>query len=200
MRLISSPVSPYARKVRMVAMEKKVMDRISVEMIKPLLDMDVLAAANPLSKVPVLVMDSGEDLFDSLVICEYLDQLDGCPTLIPNTGEPRFRVLTPHALAQGVMDAAFNIVMEHRRPEEQRSAFWLDRWQSAVQRGLVAWDQVIDWHSDHIDLATIATACALGYLQFRLPDLAWPERTVAQQAWWDNIQNRTSFISTLPSA
>ena len=200
MRLISFPTSPYARKVRMVAMEKNVMDRISVEMLNPLRDVDALAAANPLGKVPVLVLDSGETLFDSLVICEYLDQLDGCPILIPNTRESRFRILTQHALAQGVMDAAFNIVMEHRRPEEQRSPFWLDRWQSAVQRGLVALDKAIDWHSDRVDLATIATACALGYLQFRLPDLAWSKRTVAQQVWWDKIQNRPSFRSTLPCA
>ena len=199
MRLISSPTSPYARKVRMVALEKGLMERITLVTLNPLNDIAALAPVNPLGKVPALVLDSGEAIYDSLVICEYLDQLDGRPTLVPANGTARFQALTLHALAQGITDAALNIVMERRRQAEQQSPFWQERWQSAIRRGLENLDGQPRLRTDEWDLAKIATACALGYLEFRLPDLLWPERTGILQAWWDKAKSRQSFVETSPT-
>jgi glutathione S-transferase len=200
MRLLASPTSPYARKVRIVALEKGLMDRLTVEMINPLDDDGRLAAVNPLGKVPALVLDSGAALFDSGVICEYLDQLDGAPTLLPPRGAERFEVLAWHALAQGVLDAALNIVMERRRPEAQQSPLWLERWSAAIVRGLEALDRTIQRRPDDFDLGAITTACALGYLEFRLPDLAWPESAEALKVWWDQARQRPSVSATAPVA
>jgi glutathione S-transferase len=198
MRLLASPTSPYARKARIVALEKGLMDRLTVEMLNPFEEGDRLAAVNPLGKVPTLVLDSGAALFDSLVICEYLDHLDGKPTLLPPSGAERFEVLAWHALAQGVIDAAVSMVMERRRPEARQSPMWLERWSAAILRGLEALDQTVERRPGDFDLGAITTACALGYLEFRLPDLAWPESVNALKAWWDQAKQRPSVIETLP--
>jgi glutathione S-transferase len=198
MRLLASPTSPYARKARIVALEKGLMDRLAVEMLNPFEDGARLAAVNPLGKVPALLLDSGKVLFDSGVICEYLDPLDGAPTLLPPAGPERFEALARHALAQGVIDAAASIVMERRRPESQQSPLWLERWAAAIARGLAALDETVERRPNAFGLDAITTACALGYLEFRLPDIAWPASADALNAWWGEAKQRRSVVETDP--
>lgn len=198
MQLFYSPTSPYARKVRIVALEKDLKDRLTLVAVNPQEDLEQLSPVNPLGKVPALLLQSGEAVYDSLIICQYLDELDGQPTLLPPAGIERTRALTRHALAQGMTDAALNIVLERRRPPYQHFPFWLERWQNAINRGLLVLEQEAKAGRLGWDLAGIATASALGYLAFRLPDLAWPAETPALQAWWQEAQKLPSVIETAP--
>lgn len=122
MRLLYSPTSPYARKVRVVAIEKGLADRIALVPVNPLCDdTDELHCQNPLGKVPALVLDDGRAVVDSPVICEQLDALASEPQLIPKEPDARIDAHTRQAVADGVADAAFNLIMEARRPDPQRS-------------------------------------------------------------------------------
>ena len=138
MQLFYSPTSPYARKCRVVARERGLQDRIAETSLNPFDDPGELQAKNPLGRVPALVLDDGTALFDSPVICEYLDGLGSAPALIPAGGAERFRVLVAAALAQGMTDSALNVTMEGRRPEGERSPAAVARWEASILRGLDA--------------------------------------------------------------
>ncbi|MBB86098.1 MAG: glutathione S-transferase, partial [Xanthomonadales bacterium] len=116
MQLLCTLTSPFARKVRMFALAKGVSDRIELVPSNPLDDPDALLRINPLSKVPALVLDDGMGLYDSRVICEYLDTLMDAPVLIPRQSDQYWNLMRHQALADGLMDAAVNIVFERRRP------------------------------------------------------------------------------------
>lgn len=136
MKLFYSPTSPYARKCRALAIEKGIEGRLEIITASPMSNPPELQAANPLGKVPALVLADGSCIVDSPVICAYLDSLGDTPRLIPADPAARFDALTREALADGIMDAAFAIVMERKRPEPQRSAEWLLRWTSAIRRSV----------------------------------------------------------------
>jgi glutathione S-transferase len=191
MKLLASDTSPYARKTRIVALEKGV--ALDVVTTNPLgEDTAALHAANPLGKIPALLLDDGVTLYDSRVICEYLDTIATGPVLIPASGVARFDCLRRQALADGVMDAAFNLVMEGRRPEAQRSKDWSARWRAGILRGVAAMEA-----SEIFDLGAIASAAALGYLDFRLPDINW-RACKPLAAWWEQAQMRESLRATAP--
>jgi glutathione S-transferase len=193
MKLFTSDTSPYGRKVRILLAEKAMTGDVQVIDTSPLGgDTAALRAANPLSKIPALVRDDGEALFDSRVICEFLDTLGPGPRLLP-AGAERFAVLRRQALADGVMDAAFNLVMEKRRPEGERSAEWMTRWRENILRATAAMEAPAAF-----DLGAIATAAALGYLEFRLPDIAWRAGAPEIAAWWDEARMRESVKATAP--
>lgn len=197
MQLFASPTSPYARKVRIVIAEKGLAGRVTILPANPLGDdTAALHAANPLGKIPTLVLDDGTSLYDSRVIVEYLDGFATSEALIPEGGIPRMRALRRQALADGVMDAAFSIVMERRRPAPQQSPEWLARWEAGIRRAVAAIET-----SPGFDIGDIATAAALGYLDFRLPDLRWRDHAPAGLAeWWGAIQTRNSILLTVPEA
>ena len=134
MLLLSAPASPFGRKVKITAQIKGLMDRISVEAVDTSrTDNHDLKARNPLQKIPVLVLDDGTELYDSRVICEYLDSLVSAPSLFPQHGRERFDVLKRGAMADGVMEAALLLVYERRfRSEDQRSPLWVERQQSKI--------------------------------------------------------------------
>ncbi len=179
MKLIGSLSSPYVRKARIVLAEKKIDYKLELENVWAA--DTTIHAANPLGKVPCLVMEDGAAVFDSRVICEYVDTLSPVGKLIPASGRERVEVRCWEALGDGVLDASVGIRIENvQRTPEQRSEAWIARQQRKIDDGLVAMSQGLGgkpWCAgNHYTLADVTLGCALGYLDFRMPELGWRER------------------------
>ena len=203
MKLIGSTTSPYVRKVRIVMSEKKLDYQFVAE--------DVWAADtqmaqyNPLGKVPCLLMEGGEAVFDSRVIVEYLDTLSPVGKLIPQSGRERAEVKTWEALADGLLDAAILARMEAiwtLRTEAQRSQAWIDRQMSKIDHALRAMSHGLAdkafCSGIHLSLSDIAVGCALGYLDFRFPQLPWRSDYPNLLKLSDKLAQRPSFTDSLP--
>lgn len=203
MKLIGSPASPYARKVRVVMAEKKLDYQYVIE--------DVWAAgssiteSNPLGKVPCLVMEGGEAVFDSRVIVEYLDTLSPVGKLIPAQGRERAEVKTWEALADGLMDAALAARMEvifKGRTKAQRSQAWIDRQIDKINAVLKAMSTGLAdkpyCSGVHFSLSDVAVGCALSYLDFRFPEVTWRASYANLARLADKLALRPSFIETAP--
>jgi glutathione S-transferase len=201
MKLIGSIGSPYVRKVRIVMAEKKLDYEFVLE--------DVWSADtaignfNPLRKVPCLVMEDGEAVFDSPVICEYLDTLTPVGKLIPPSGRERAEVRCWEALADGVSDAGILIRLEGtvREPKE-RSDKWVARQREKINGGLAAIAHGLGekpWCAgNHLTLADISVGCTLGWLAFRLPEIGWGSDYPNLARHFDKLMQRQSFVDTLP--
>ena len=205
MRLIGAPASPFVRKVRAVLAEKK-LDYLFVPENVWAEDTQI-HAANPLGKVPCLVMDGQEAVFDSRVIVEYLDTLSPVGKLIPPSGRDRVEVKTWEALADGLCDAALLARLERTWPgraEGERSAAWIERQMRKVDQALAAMSSGLGdkpWCAGgvHPTLADIAVGCALGYLDFRFPELDWRARHENLAQLLDaRLMLRPSFADTVP--
>jgi len=200
MKLIASPTSPYARKVRIALAEKKIEYTLVDE--SPWPADTVVSGLNPLGKVPVLVMDDGATLFDSRVIVEYLDTVSPVSRLIPEPSRQRIAVKRWEALADGVCDAAVAIILERKRPTRQQSADWIERQRQKVERGVVEFARELGerpWCSgDSYSLADIAVGCALGYLDLRHPDLDWRGQHANLARLADKLVKRASFAESAP--
>jgi glutathione S-transferase len=158
-----------------------------------------LVAANPLGKVPCLVPAEGDALYDSRVICEYLDGLHDGPRLFPIAGPQRWVALRRQALADGIMDAAVLARYEtFLRPEERRWPAWIDGQLDKVTRGLDRLENEAGQLEARVDVGAIATACALGYLDFRFADLDWRRSRPGLAAWFTAFAARESMLRTLP--
>jgi glutathione S-transferase len=199
MKLFYSTTSPYVRKVRIVAIEKGLADRVELVAANPWPDPTAAVAVNPLGKVPTLVTDDGLALYDSPVICEYLDALVPAAPLIPRSGPGRWQVLRCQALCDGILDAAVAIVLERRRPEAERSMMSEKRSADAVRRSVAALANELRPAGAPFDLGQIAIAVALGYLEFRLGDLALGAGQDAIRDWWLAVRERPSLVATRPS-
>ena len=199
MKLYYSTTSPYVRKVRVVAIEKGLAGRIELVAANPWPDPAAIVGANPLGKVPALVTDDGLAVYDSPVICEYLDTLVATPQLIPASGDARWRVLRTQALADGILDAAVSVVLEQRRPEAERSTMSQKRATEAIRRSVQALAANLGASEGTLDLGQLATAVAFGYLQFRLPDLDFGAGQPAVRDWWATVGRRPSFVATVPA-
>lgn len=206
MRLLYAPASPFVRKVTMTAHIKGLTDAITLEHADTRGPHNAaLAAANPLSKIPALVLADGTALFDSFVICEYLDSLAPTPVLFPASGMERYRVLTRAALADGIMDAAVLQVYERRfRPEAIWSPEWLARQQAKVDGGLDALEADpfrggVAAEARSPDYAAISTAAALGYLDLRHGS-GWRTTRPRLSAWLDGFAASVpAYGATLPT-
>lgn len=199
MKLYSSPTSPFARKVRIVIREKGASQLIAEEMVAALSDPAELHAANPLGKVPALLLDDGTALFDSPLICEYLDAtLDG-PTLLPPTGPARWQAQRLHAIGDGIADAAVALIFEKNRPEPERSENWMGRWRRAIIRSLDLLEAEAMSLDGQTTLGTIAVECALDYLDFRHDDLSWREGRPHLAAVFKKTSGRAAFQETAPA-
>ncbi|MCS6766414.1 MAG: glutathione S-transferase N-terminal domain-containing protein [Candidatus Protistobacter heckmanni] len=202
MKLIGSFTSPYVRKVRIVLAEKKIDYQLLLENVW---GADTkIQESNPLGKVPCLIMEDGGALFDSRVIVEYLDTLTPVGKLIPQPGRERAEVRCWEALADGVMDAAILVRLEGQfHAEEQRSQLWIDRQLAKIHQGVKAMASGLGdnaWCcSNHITLADIAVGCALGYLDFRFPDIAWREDYPALAKLYEKVGARQSFVDIKPA-
>jgi glutathione S-transferase len=204
MKLIGSTSSPYVRKVRVVMAEKK-LDYDFVEEDVWAAD-STISQSNPLGKVPCLVMEGGEALFDSRVIVEYLDTLSPVGKLIPAVGRERAEVKTWEALADGVLDAAILARLEAHWPgraKGQRSQPWIDRQLSKIDASLKAMSQGLGEKpycaGIYLSLADIAVGCALGYLDFRFPDLQWRGEYPNLARLHEKLMQRQSFGDTRPA-
>jgi len=202
MKLLGSLTSPYVRKVRVVMAEKKLDFQFLEEDVW---GNDGIMKSNPLGKVPCLLMEGGEAVFDSRVIVEYLDTLSPVGKLIPPAGRERIEVRTWEALSDGVLDAALLARMEKvwtGRSDAQRSQAWIDRQLSRVTTALAAMSKGLGdkpWcMGNHFTLADIAVGCALGYLDFRFPAIAWREPHANLGRLADKLAARPSFIDTRP--
>ncbi|MEM8791749.1 MAG: glutathione S-transferase [Pseudomonadota bacterium] len=200
MKLFHAAPSPFVRKVMMVL--KITGQEGDVEIVDgfgtPVDPNEGVCGANPLGKIPALVLDDGTVLFDSRVICRYLNaRAKG--ELYP-AGAAEFHVLTTEALADGILDAAVLGVYEARvRPEELRYAPWVQAQISKVQRALGDLEGRSAAFGEKITIAEIAVACALGYLDFRYPDLGWREGRPRLTEWFESFGARTDFQETAPA-
>jgi len=202
MQLFYADLSPYARKARAMVIEKDLSNRVETIAVNPYEIPEALNTANPLCKVPTLVTDDGTALYDSFVICEYLDRLGGGTPMVAHDGDARWSVLRRHALAQGILDAAFNIATEvHRRDEGERSPRWIAHWCAAIQRAVDVLDAEISQWPDAVDLGHLTAGCALAYLEIRIPDhAAWRSGRTTLETWFDAFADRPSMRATVPHA
>ncbi len=196
MKLRSSATSPFVRKVRMTAIECGV----ELELVPTnawAADTD-LVGDNPLSKVPALVLDNGETLFDSPVICEYLDSLHAGHKLFPHESHERFRQLRVQALADGIMDAAVQIRVENTlRPEDKRWSGWIDRQQAAITRALDALEKDVGHWGGVFLIGGITVVAALAYLDLRQV-CDWRAGRPHLAHWYTTTHNRRSVRETEP--
>ena len=197
MKLFASPTSPYARKVLAVIIEKGLQHSVEVIPTNPLEDGAKLQAANPLGKVPTLLLDDGRVIVDSSVIGAWLDTIGPGRRLIPEASDARLDTLVREAIADGMMDAIFALVMERRRPLVQRSPEWIARWIASIRRS-VAMHEASPPMSGEPDLADLALAVALAQIDFRLPDIDWSIEAPKLRAWLTKVSKRPSLAGTAP--
>lgn len=203
MKLIGSLTSPYVRKVRIVLLEKQI--KYDFEVDVPWNAQTQVSNHNPLGKIPILILDEKASLYDSRVIAEYIDSLETrsvMTRLIPGSGDARWRVKRWEALADGICDAAATIFLERKRPQSQQSEDWIARQQKKIDLGLSeAANELGDKHrcvGETISLADIAFGCALGYLAFRFPQIAWRQSYPNLNRLTEKLAQRASFIATAP--
>ena len=203
MKLHSHPASPYGRKVKVAAYETGQFERLAIHNVQTsAVGPDLgLVADNPLGKIPCLVLDDGGTLYDSRVICEYLDTLHQGARLFPPAGAERWEALRLQALADGIMDAALLTRYEtFLRPEALRWTAWVDGQLDKVNRALDRIEAVeAPGFSGRVDIGTITIACALGYIDFRFA-LGWREPRPALARWYERFAARPSMRATAPTA
>jgi glutathione S-transferase len=203
LKLFHSPASPFVRKVLVAARERGLAERIEIVPtgVTPVKRDEAIAAHNPLGKIPTLVLEDGTAVFDSRVIVEYLDGLPGGPRLIPEGGPARLSALTLQALADGLCDAAVALRYETAlRPEALRWPEWSASQTAKVVASLDALER--DWLpqlSAALDIGAVATACALGYLDYRFATLGWREGRARLAAWYAGFASRPSMQATAPA-
>jgi glutathione S-transferase len=202
MKLIATPTSPYARKVRIALAEKRI-EYVLVEE-SPRAPGNTVSDFNPLGKIPVLVLDDGGSLYDSRVIVEYLDTVSPVARLIPEPSRQRIAVRRWEALADGICDAASAIAIEQRRAARAQSREWIERQTRKVTLGVRELARGLGeraWcNGESYSLADIAAGCALGYLDLRQPDLAWRVDYPNLARLADKLAKRPSFADTAPPA
>ena len=199
MKLHWSPKSPYVRKVLICAHELGLMPRLELvrsvaAMLKP---NPSIMVDNPLSKIPTLVREDGSTLFDSVVICEYLDALaDGA--LFPQAGEARWQALRWHALGDGLLDAL--ILWRNEREREHPLPALLDAFELKTRATIALLDKEAEaLGAAPLSIGSITVGCALGYLDYRFETLAWRASAPSLAAWLERLRERPSFQATEPS-
>lgn len=202
MKLHYALPSPYVRKVRAVAIELGLDDRIELleRGITPVSPEAVLNADNPLGKIPCLITDNGDAIYDSRIICSYLDSLASGKSLYPSEGDARWTALRREALADGILDAAVGCRYEtFLRPKEQQWDEWIAGQQGKFSRGLDRLESEAGSFGDAVDIGTIAAACACGYMDFRYADDRWRDSRPTLAAWFDTFSKRPSMATTAPA-
>jgi glutathione S-transferase len=203
MKLIGAITSPYVRKVRVVMAEKKLDYQFILEDVWSA--STTIMTSNPLGKVPCLVMEGGEAVFDSRVIVEYLDTLSPVGKLIPTQGRERAEVKTWEALADGVLDAAVLARLEATwagRGDGERSDAWIERQRAKIDASLKSMSQGLGekpfCSGIHFSLSDVAVGCALGYLDLRFTTIDWRSQYPNLARLAEKLNQRQSFIDTLP--
>jgi glutathione S-transferase len=202
MKLIGSLASPYVRKVRVVLAEKKLDYQFELENVWA--PDTTISTLNPLGKVPSLLMDDGSVMIDSRVMAEYLDTLTPVCKLLPANSRDRADIKCWEALADGILDAAVTVRLERLRPIELQSEDWIARQWRKVHLGLAALSEKLGESpycaGNNYTLADVAVGCAVGWLAFRFPDIAWRDDYANLARLYDKLSERQSFKDTVPAA
>ena len=202
MTLFHNPASPFVRKVRVLLIETGQQDRVALlaSMPSPVAPDAQLVQGNPVGKIPALRLADGSVVHDSRVILDYLDHQHVGNPLIPRDSSARWRRLTLASMADGIMDAAVLVRYESAlRPVEKHWAPWLDEQRNKIRRTLAELEQdAIAELASHFDVASISVACALGYLDFRHPDMHWRADNPKLAAWYAEVSQRPSMLETQP--
>lgn len=199
MLLRHSHTSPFVRKVTVLLHETGLAERVLIETVDGWSEPESLTDDNPLSMVPTLVLDDGSCLYDSPVICDYLDQQHSGPKMIPADGDARWRALREQALADGILDSAVLVFVElGKRPEEKRWDWWLDLKRRAIVRSLDSLERRVDELDGRVDLGTVGIAVALAYLDLRGAVGEWRGSRPQLSAWHAEFCQRPSMIATAP--
>lgn len=198
MKLRFSPTSPYVRKVTVLALETGLHDRIERVPTSPHDPKTDLPRDNPLGKVPALALEDGTSLYDSPVICEYLDSLHGGMKMIPAGGAARWTALRREALCDGILDAGILRLLEQRRPANEQSPAWIERQKNVMARGFDALESEAGSFGKAVDIAAISAGCTIGWALFRYgadnPLGARPKL----RAWYEEFARRPSMVATVP--
>lgn len=190
MKLIYSPTSPFSRKILLLISMLGLENKIETIKVNSLQNTEEVRRYNPLGKVPVLLLENGETIFDSPVIAEYL--------LSSNQKDIDLSQKRLQALADGIMDAAFALVMENRRPKEQQSDFWKERWEAAINNGVTEFEMQYLKEVNNWNLGAISMACALDYIAFRLPEINWQQKKSKANIWYQSIVDQPTMKLTDP--
>jgi len=196
MKLFHAPGSPFVRKVMACAITRGLEGRIQLHPTNPHASPPDLVADNPTSKVPCLVTDDGLSLYDSPVICEVLDSVDDAPALFPPSGAARWRALKFQAMGDGILDAAVPCRGELARPKEAARDAAIARYKTVMARTVDALEA--DPPHRHVDIGSIAVACALGYLDFRYAADAWRTGHPKLAAWFEEFSKNPGIAQTVP--
>lgn len=199
MKLLYSATSPFVRKVSIVLIETGLSDRVEHVPTNPWDPQSDLPAQNPIGKVPTLISAQGVEIFDSSVICEFLDNLHAGPKMFPIDAEGRITANQFQSLADGMMDAAvLGFIENSRRPKDRRWGEWSDRQLAAITRSLNWLEERHQTLNQTSDIGTISVACALGYLDFRFADLEWRRHHERLAEWFEQFAQRESIRATVP--
>jgi glutathione S-transferase len=201
MKLTFSPASPFARKVRIAAIELGLIDRIEFvpTTVAPGTPNDEYSRVTPVKKLPVLILDNGEVILDSYVIVEYLDEIAGGGNLIPAAGPARWKVKSDHSLLQGMLDSMLLCRYENMtRPEGLRWKAWSDDHWNRAWMGMARFEARDDVLSGALSIAQIALVCVLGYADFRFADCGWRKAYPKLDAFHEKMLARPSVKISVP--
>lgn len=197
MKLIGSPTSPYVRKIRVLLIEKGHEDT-EVQMFNPWENPVELVELNPFSKVPALVLSNGVVFYDSKLIADYIDTNMQGPRMVPEAGAGRWFVLQAQAHADNLLDVGIRAFLERKRPADKQIKEKIMRDELAVARGINAAAKLVKGLETRVNLGHISIACALGWIDFRLPHIKWRDKQTALSAWYQDIRLRPSMQATAP--
>jgi glutathione S-transferase len=200
MKLLHGKLSPFVRKIMIIAYEKGLADQIELVStpVTPFQPLDPVIASNPLGKIPALILDDETVLYDSTVIAEYLDALDGMPRFFPG-GDDRWAALRRNALADGILEAGMLARIEELRPADKRWSLWSHVQLLKVTNALNAIEAEADLLAPSVfTVGDVALACALGWLDFRYPDLPWRKDRPALERWYGDVSKRPAVARTAP--
>lgn len=197
MKLYITTPSPYARKVRIVARERGLADRVEEIAVDPYANAPELLATNPIVQVPTLIAQDGLPLSDSPVIAEYLDELGDGPRLSPADGPERWAVKRVETLANSALEMGVKLLLEMRRPEQERSPSWMARWTDNMGRALDALEAAAP-DAKRFDMGVLTAGVAVTWIGFRHPDYDWKTGRPSLVAMQAALEARPSFIDTYP--
>ncbi|MGA9341776.1 MAG: glutathione S-transferase N-terminal domain-containing protein [Rhodanobacteraceae bacterium] len=198
MQLYLSLTSPFARKVRVALIEQNLIERTELKIVDPWADAESLAAVNPLLQVPTLVLDNGLALTNSDTILAWIDRTHPDPSLWPTEANSLTRAQAIAALAQGMIEYTVYIVLERRKPAQQQGTGMIERRLAGIQRVVAALERRFDCDTSGFHLDAIGVACALAYLDFRLPELDWRNKSPRLNRWLEWAAKRPSMQATAP--